>query len=68
MLGKKKKESTCIILFAKEGRSNDDVEVARGAVFQALRPEARFKIGDFVKEKLGGGYRRTTRYTIEGYS
>ena len=35
--------------------SNDDVGVARGAVYQEIRPpEAGFKTGDFVKEKLGG--------------
>ena len=43
-----------------KGRSNDGVGVARGIVFQALRPGAGFQTGDFVKEKLGGGYRTTT--------
>ena len=37
-----------------EGRSNDDVGVARGTVFQKLQPGAGFKTGDFIKEKLGG--------------
>ena len=41
-------------LCAKEGLSNDDVGVARGTVFQAIRPGAGFKTGDFVTEKLGG--------------
>ena len=37
-----------------EGLSNDDVGVARGIVFQEIRPGAGFKTGDFGKEKLGG--------------
>ena len=41
------------------GISKDDVGVARGAVFQKIRPGVGFKTGDFVKEKLGG-YRKTT--------
>ena len=38
--------------------------VARGTVFQVIRPAAGFKTSDFVKEKSGGGgyYRRTTRF------
>ena len=38
-----------------DGISNDDVGVAKGTVFQALRPGAGFKTGDFVEEKFGGG-------------
>ena len=34
--------------------SNDDVEGARGTVFQAMRPGAGFETADFVKELLGG--------------
>ena len=49
-----KKLSSRIFLCAKKGLSNDDVGVARGSVFQALRPGAGFKTGDFVGEKLGG--------------
>ena len=37
-----------------KGLSNDDVGVARGTIFQEIRPGAGFKTGDFVKEKLGG--------------
>ena len=33
-----------------KGLSNDDVGVARGTVFQEIRPGAGFKTGDFVKE------------------
>ena len=33
--------------------SNDGVAVARGTIFQEMRPGAVFKTGDFVKEKLG---------------
>ena len=36
-----------------KGRLNDDVGMARGTVFQALRPGTSFKTGDLVKEKLG---------------
>ena len=36
-----------------KGRSNDGVGMARGTVFQALRPGAGFKTGDFVEEKFG---------------
>ena len=32
------------------GLSNDDVGVARGTLFQEIRPGAGFKTGDFVKE------------------
>ena len=35
--------------------SNDDVGVSMDTVFQEVRPEAGFKTGDFVEEKLGGG-------------
>ena len=44
-----------------ERLSNDDFGVARGAIFQEIWPGAGFKTGDFVKEKLGGGYHRTTQ-------
>ena len=43
----------CIFLLEKR-RSNDDVGMARITGFQALRPGAGFKTGDFVLEKLGG--------------
>ena len=36
------------------GLSNDDVGVARGTVFQEVRPGDGLKISDFVGEKLGG--------------
>ena len=37
--------------------SNDGVVgVARGAVFQQIRPGVGFKTSDFVQEMLGGGY------------
>ena len=36
-----------------KGLSNDDIEVARGTVFQEIRPGVGFKTGGFVKEKLG---------------
>ena len=49
------------IFFVCKGSSNDDAGVARGTVFQGLRPGDGFKTGDFVKENLGGGYRRTAR-------
>ena len=48
------------IYFACKGPSNDDAGVSRDTVFQEIRPGVGFKTGDFVKEKLGGGYRRTT--------
>ena len=41
-------------LVLHEGLSNDDVGVARGTVFQEIRPGAGFKTGDFGKDKLGG--------------
>ena len=49
-----KSRPPCIFLFAMEGLSNNDVGVARGTVFQEVRPGAGFKTGDFVKERLGG--------------
>ena len=49
-----------MFLFAKKGLSNDDVGLAGGTVFEGIRPGAGFKTGDFAKEKLGGGHRRTT--------
>ena len=48
------KKSICKYYFVRGGLSNDDVRVARGTVFQEIRPGAGFKTGDFVKEKLGG--------------
>ena len=50
----RKKVYPCIFLFAQTGRSNDDVGVARGTVFQALRRGAGFKTDDFVEEKIRG--------------
>ena len=38
----------------REGLSTDDVGVAKGIVFQEIRPWAGFKTSDFVKETLGG--------------
>ena len=38
----------------RKGLSNDDVGVARGTVFQEVRPGAGFKTGGFVEEMLGG--------------
>ena len=48
-----KKWSPCVLLFCK-GPSNDDVGVARGTVFQEVRPGAGFKSGDFVERTVGG--------------
>ena len=43
-----------------KGLSNDDVGVARGNVYQGMRPGSGLKkLGHFVIEKLGG-YLRTT--------
>ena len=37
--------------------------VSRDTILQVIRPGAGFKTGHyFVKEKLGAGYRGTTRY------
>ena len=47
-----------------EGLSNDDVGVARGIVFQEIRPEAGFKTGDFVKEKGVGGATTVERLRV----
>ena len=43
-----------MFLFARDYRPIDDVEVAKGTVFQEIRPWAGFKTGDFVEEKLDG--------------
>ena len=48
------KISSLVFLLAKKGLSNDDVSVARGTVFEEIRPGAAFETGDFVEEKLGG--------------
>ena len=49
-----KNVSSCIFSGC-EGLSNDDIEVARGNVFQEMiRPGAGFKTGDFVKRRIGG--------------
>ena len=48
-----------------KGLSNDDVGAARDTVFQGIQPRAGFKTGDSVKQKLGGGYRRTARLIKE---
>ena len=55
---------SCTFRLAKEGLSTDDVRVARVTVYQEIRPGAGFKTGDFIKEKLGGGYRRTNIYQV----
>ena len=60
--------STLIFLFAKDDRTITSGRVARGAVFQELRPGAGFKTGDFVKEKLGGRYRSKTQTYIYIYT
>ena len=52
--GYDEKTSSCILLFAKNGLSNDDVGVSRATVLQEIRPGAGFKTGDFVEEKLRG--------------
>ena len=52
--------STYILVCNKGYRTMTSGWVARGTVFREVRPGAGFKTGDFVKEKLGGGYRRTT--------
>ena len=50
----KKSIFTCVLVCT--GLSNDDVGVvARGTVFQDIRPGAGFKTGNFVEEELGGG-------------
>ena len=46
--------SSHILLFAKDYRPMTRVGVAKGTVFQEIRPWTGFKTGDFVKEKLGG--------------
>ena len=56
------KKSPSIFLVGK-GLSNDDVEVARGTVFQEVRPGAGFKSDDLFKKSLGG-YRRTAPHGI----
>ena len=47
-----------------KGLSNDDVRVARGTVFQEIRPGAGFKTADFAKEKLGGATVEPHSYNI----
>ena len=37
----------------REGLSIDEVGVAKGTVFQEIRPWIGFKTGDFIQEKLG---------------
>ena len=44
----------------RKGLSIDDVGVSRDTVLREIRPGAGFETGDFIKEKLGGLYRRTT--------
>ena len=40
--------------FAREGLSAADVGVAKGTIFQEIRPWVGYKTGDFKVEKLGG--------------
>ena len=51
----KTKDDPYIFLCAT-GRSIDDVGVARGTIFQEIRPGAGLETGDFVQEKFGGSY------------
>ena len=50
-----KRMSSQIFLFRK-GLSNGNVGVARGAVFQEIRPGVGFETGDSVKKEKMGGY------------
>ena len=47
-------ENIFIHCFVCKGLSNDDVGVARGTLFEEIRPDAGFKTDDFVKENWGG--------------
>ena len=47
-----KKTFSYFFLLAKEGLSNHDIKVARGTVFEEIRPGVGFKTGNFVKEEL----------------
>ena len=47
-------KSFMYFLACSKGSSNDEVEVARSAVFEEIRAGVGFKTGDFVEEKLGG--------------
>ena len=49
-----------------KGLSGDDVGVARGTVFQKIRPGAGFKTGDFVEEKKLGA--ATVKRRLRGRS
>ena len=60
-----KKTPYYMFLFAKDHRKMTS-GWQRDSAFQQIRPGARFKTGDFVKKKLGGGstvVRRTTFMT-----
>ena len=48
-----KSMSSHIFLFAKNYRPMTSV-MAKGTLFEEIRPWAGFKTGDFVEEKLGG--------------
>ena len=45
--------------------ANEGAGVARGTVFQEIRPGAGFKIGVFVEETLGGGGYRRERVGVD---
>ena len=49
------------ILLVCEGLTNDDVGVARGTVFQEVRPGASFKTCEISLEKSWGGCRSKTQ-------
>ena len=48
-------------VLVREGLSNDDVGVAKGTVFQEIRPWVGFKTGDYIREKLRALHHRMTR-------
>ena len=48
------KNASSMYFMVCEGLTNDDVGVAREAVYHDTRPGAGFKTVDFVEEKLGG--------------
>ena len=55
------KKNIFMYLLVCKGLPNDGVGgVARGAVFQEIRPGVGFKTGDFVWRKVGGGYHKTS--------
>ena len=58
------KNNVFVYFLVCKGISNGDVGVARGAIFQEIRPGAGFETGHLFEEKLGGARTAVERLRV----